>query len=114
MTAAKQKKSPASSILELIVIVAVALGLALLIQAFDCARPFSAWPLDLDDASQAYGSPTQQPQTLLRWLDVGPLQLQGLAGAFVDWRLHDDELPLVALLLGVASISVQVKPSHAP
>lgn len=34
MTAAKQKKSPASSILELIVIVAVALGLALLIQAF--------------------------------------------------------------------------------
>lgn len=74
--------------------------LPLLIQAFDCARPFSAWPLDLDDASQAYGSPTQQPQTLLRWLDVGPLQLQGLAGAFVDWRLHDDELPLVALLLG--------------
>lgn len=88
--------------------------LPLLIQAFDCAQPFSAWPLDLDDASQAYGSPSQQPQTLLRWLDVGPLQLQGLARAFVDWRLHDDELPLLALLLGEhADIRLQRLYRHA-
>jgi len=74
--------------------------LALMIQAFDCQEKFCDWSTALDDATQAYGSPSQRPETLARWLGVGQLNLQGLASAFVDWRMTGDELPLLALLLG--------------
>ena len=73
--------------------------LPLLIQAFDRAQSFSAWSGDLDDDSQQYGSPSQTPETLARWMGIGDLELHGLARAFVDWRMSDDELPLLALLL---------------
>lgn len=74
--------------------------LALLIQAFDRLENFRDWSHDLDDVTQEYGSPSQRPETLARWLGVGQLNLQGLASAFVDWRMTGDELPLLALLLG--------------
>jgi uncharacterized membrane protein YhaH (DUF805 family) len=74
--------------------------LALLIQAFDRLENFRDWSSDLADASQEYCSPAQRPETLARWLGGGQLNLQGLAAAFVDWRMTGDELPLVALLLG--------------
>jgi uncharacterized membrane protein YhaH (DUF805 family) len=74
--------------------------LALLIQAFDRLENFRDWSHDLDDVTQEYGSPSQRLETLARWLGVGQLDLQGLAGAFVDWRMTGDELPLLALLLG--------------
>lgn len=76
---------------------------ALLIQAFDRLEHFRDWPTDLADASQKYGSPSQRPETLMRWLEVGQLSQPGLAGAFVDWRMTGDELPLLALLLGDAA-----------
>lgn len=74
--------------------------LPLLIQAFDCGLPFTAWPSDPGHVSQPYGSPSQRPETLTRWLGIGRIELQGLAKAFVEWRMHDDELPLLPLLLG--------------
>ncbi|WP_339479984.1 J domain-containing protein [Pseudomonas fluorescens] len=74
--------------------------LPLLIQAFDRAQVFSEWSRELDHVSQQYGSPSQRPETLARWVGIGSLELQGLAKAFVDWRMSDDELPLLALLLG--------------
>jgi hypothetical protein len=74
--------------------------LALLIQAFDRLENFRDWSCDLDDVTQEYGSPSQRPETLARWLGAGQLNLQGLAAAFVDWRMTGDELPLLALLLG--------------
>ncbi|QJI41214.1 DUF805 domain-containing protein [Pseudomonas sp. ADAK2] len=74
--------------------------LALLIQAFDRLENFRDWSTDLADVSQTYGSPSQRPETLARWLGVGQLELQGLAAAFVDWRMTGDELPLLALLIG--------------
>lgn len=73
--------------------------LALLIQAFDRLEDFRDWPSALDDATQAYGSPSQRPETLARWFEAGQLDLQGLAGAFINWRMTGDELPLQALLL---------------
>lgn len=74
--------------------------LALLIQAFDRLENFRDWSHDLDDVTQEYGSPSQRPETLARWLGVGQLNLQGLAASFVDWRMTGDELPLLALLVG--------------
>lgn len=78
---------------------------ALLIQAFDRLEHFRDWPVDLADVSQTYGSPSQRPETLARWLGVGQLDLQGFTAAFVDWRMTGDELPLLALLLGDAADS---------
>jgi uncharacterized membrane protein YhaH (DUF805 family) len=78
---------------------------ALLIQAFDRLEHFRDWPVDLADVSQTYGSPSQRPETLARWLGVGQLDLQGFTAAFVDWRITGDELPLLALLLGDAADS---------
>lgn len=74
--------------------------LPLLIQAFDRqARP-TTWPDDLADPAQAWGSPAQSPQTLARWSQAARLELDGIAGRFVEWRLDgDDELPLLAWLL---------------
>ena len=74
--------------------------LPLLTQAFDRAQSFSDWSDDLSHASQKYGGPSQRPETLARWMGMGDVELQGLAKAFVDWRMSDDELPLLALLLG--------------
>ncbi|WP_085747837.1 J domain-containing protein [Pseudomonas sp. R45(2017)] len=74
--------------------------LPLLIQAFDCLGDFSEWPADLGDDAQVYGSPSQRPETLNRWLGVGRLKLDSLAQSFVDWRMTGDELPLLAQLLG--------------
>lgn len=74
--------------------------LPLLIQAFDRLGDFRDWAFDLGDATQAYGSPSLRPETLARWMGVGPDQTQGLAKAFLNWRMTDDELPLLALLLG--------------
>lgn len=79
--------------------------LALLIQAFDRQENIRDWSTDLADVSQTYGSPAQRPETLARWLGVGQLNLQGLAAAFVDWRMTGDELPLLALLLGQSADS---------
>ncbi|TWD50239.1 J domain-containing protein [Pseudomonas sp. SJZ131] len=74
--------------------------LALLIQAFDRQENFHDWSADLADVSQTCGSPSQRPETLVRWLGAGQFNLQGLAAAFVDWRMTGHELPLLALLLG--------------
>lgn len=74
--------------------------LPLLIQAFDRLENFSDWSTDLAHVTQEYGSPSQRPETLIRWLGVGRLELQGLAQAFIDWRMSGDELPLLAQLLG--------------
>ncbi|MBX9409805.1 DUF805 domain-containing protein [Pseudomonas baetica] len=74
--------------------------LPLLIQAFDCPQNFSDWSADLADDCQVYGSPSQRPETLNRWLGVGRLTLDSLAQSFVDWRMTGDELPLLAQLLG--------------
>ncbi|SEN96380.1 J domain-containing protein [Pseudomonas sp. ok266] len=74
--------------------------LPLLIQAFDRLQGISAWPEDLADDAQVYGSPSQHPETLNRWLGVGRLKLESLAQSFVDWRVTGDELPLLAQLLG--------------
>ncbi|MDH0301180.1 MULTISPECIES: molecular chaperone DnaJ [unclassified Pseudomonas] len=74
--------------------------LPLLIQAFDRLHAPSSWPADLADPAQAWGSPGQTPQTLARWSEAARLELEGIAGTFVDWRLDgDDELPLLAWLL---------------
>jgi len=74
--------------------------LPLLIQAFDRLQDCADWPEDLGDERQVYGSPSQRPETLNRWLDVEQLQLDSLAQSFVDWRVTGDELPLLAQLLG--------------
>ena len=74
--------------------------LPLLIQAFDRLQDCADWSEDLGDECQVYGSPSQRPETLNRWLDVGQLQLDSLAQSFVDWRMTGDELPLLAQLLG--------------
>lgn len=74
--------------------------LPLLIQAFDCLEGFSAWSADLGDHCQLFGSPSQRPETLTRWLGVGQLKLDPLAQSFIDWRMTGDELPLLAQLLG--------------
>lgn len=76
--------------------------LPLLIQAFDLQDGYRQWPADLADDSQAYGSPAQRPETLARWTRAARSGLDGLAAAFVQWRLDDDELPLLAWLLGDA------------
>lgn len=74
--------------------------LPLLIQAFDLQHTPDAWPADLADPTQAWGSPGQSPQTLARWAEAARLELGGIAATFVDWRLDgDDELPLLAWLL---------------
>lgn len=74
--------------------------LPLLIQAFDRLHSPAVWPEQLDDPAQVWGSPGQTPQTLARWSEAARLQLDGIAGIFVDWRLDgDDELPLLAWLL---------------
>ncbi|MCG8295308.1 DUF805 domain-containing protein [Pseudomonas entomophila] len=74
--------------------------LPLLIQAFDHLHMPASWPTDLADPAQAWGSPAQTPQTLARWAEAARLELGGIAGTFVDWRLDgDDELPLLAWLL---------------
>ncbi|WP_426206355.1 DUF805 domain-containing protein [Pseudomonas sp. TWP3-1] len=74
--------------------------LPLLIQAFDRLQDFSDWPDDLGDVTQAFGSPAQRPETLMRWLEIANLDLKVLAKSFVDWQMHGDELPLLAQLLG--------------
>jgi hypothetical protein len=74
--------------------------LPLLIQAFDRLENFHDWSADLGHVSQEYGSPSQRPETLIRWLGMGRIRLDGVAQAFVDWRMHGDELPLLAHLLG--------------
>jgi uncharacterized membrane protein YhaH (DUF805 family) len=74
--------------------------LPLLIQAFDRLQDCADWSEDLGDECQVYGSPSQRPETLNRWLGVGRLQLESLARSFVDWRMTGDELPLLAQLLG--------------
>jgi len=74
--------------------------LPLLIQAFDRLQDCADWSEDLGDECQVYGSPSQRPETLNRWLDIGQLQLDSLAQSFVDWRMTGDELPLLAQLLG--------------
>lgn len=73
--------------------------LPLLIQAFDRREHFRDWPNNLSEPAQAWGSPAQRPETLTRWLNAGRQNLGGLAGAYVNWRLDGDELPLLALLL---------------
>lgn len=74
--------------------------LPLLIQAFDLQTPCDSWPADLADPAQAWGSPSQSPQTLSRWLEAARLELGDIAATFIDWRLDgDDELPLLAWLL---------------
>ncbi|MDZ4017934.1 molecular chaperone DnaJ [Pseudomonas sichuanensis] len=74
--------------------------LPLLIQAFDLQHIPAAWPAELADPAQAWGSPGQAPQTLARWAEAARLELGGIAATFVDWRLDgDDELPLLAWLL---------------
>ncbi|QXH52812.1 J domain-containing protein [Pseudomonas fakonensis] len=76
------------------------LRLPLLIQAMDRQQTPANWPTDLADPAQAWGSPGQSPQTLMRWSAAARLQLDGIAGLFIDWRLDgDDELPLLAWLL---------------
>lgn len=74
--------------------------LPLLIQAFDRLEDCSDWSEDLGDDGQVYGSPSQHPETLNRWLGVARLALDSLAQSFVDWRMTGDELPLLAQLLG--------------
>ncbi|SDZ29046.1 DUF805 domain-containing protein [Pseudomonas sp. NFIX28] len=79
--------------------------LPLLIQAFDRLQDFSAWSADLAHVSQEYGSPSQRPETLIRWVGIGQFERQGLAQAFIEWRMSGDELPLLAQLLGQHSDS---------
>lgn len=74
--------------------------LPLLIQAFDRLEDCVVWPDDLGAECQVYGSPSQRPETLTRWLGVGRLKLDALAQSFVDWRMAGDELPLLAQLIG--------------
>lgn len=74
--------------------------LPLLIQAFDRLEDCAVWPDDLGAECQVYGSPSQRPETLTRWLGVGRLKLDALAQSFVDWRMAGDELPLLAQLIG--------------
>lgn len=72
----------------------------LLIQALDWQQDAESWPQSLNEQVQLYGSFAQSPQTLSRWFIARHLQLDGLAAAFVDWRLESSaELPLLALLL---------------
>ncbi|WP_434768360.1 DUF805 domain-containing protein [Pseudomonas triticicola] len=73
--------------------------LPLLIQAFDRLENFRDWSEDLGDVTQEYGSPSQRPETLGRWFRAKQLELQGIAGAFVEWRVSGDELPLLAALI---------------
>ncbi|WP_347905224.1 DUF805 domain-containing protein [Pseudomonas purpurea] len=74
--------------------------LPLLIQAFDRLENFRDWSHDLAHVSQAYGSPSQRPETLGRWFHARQLDLSGIAEAFVLWRIGGDELPLLAWLIG--------------
>lgn len=72
----------------------------LLIQALDWQQDAESWPQSLNEQVQLYGSFAQSPQTLSRWFVARHSQLDGLAAAFVDWRLDSSaELPLLALLL---------------
>lgn len=73
--------------------------LPLLIQAFDRLENFRDWSDDLSDVSQEYGSPSQRPETLGRWFRARQLDLQDIADAFVEWRISEDELPLLAWLI---------------
>ena len=72
--------------------------LPLLIQAFDQPGYAKDWPDQLDDMLDL-GDPAQTPQTLGRWHSARQAGLDGIAAAYVTWRLHDDELPLVLHLL---------------
>jgi len=72
----------------------------LLIQAFDRQQDTDAWPAALQDQAQLLGSFAQSPQTLSRWFIAKRSALDGLAAAFIDWRLDDTREPeLLALLL---------------
>ena len=74
--------------------------LPLLIQAFDRLEPVTIWPDDLEALAQAWGSPSQRPETLTRWFEAARSELPGIAGTFVAWRMDgDDEQPLLAWLL---------------
>ena len=73
--------------------------LPLLIQAFDLADAPTHWPQDLEDPTPEYGSPSQRPETLVRWQQAAHRELGPLADAFVRWRLDGDELPLLPWLL---------------
>ncbi|MDD1013571.1 DUF805 domain-containing protein [Pseudomonas rubra] len=74
--------------------------LPLLIQALDRLEPVHAWPQDLSDPAQIWGSPSQRPETLTRWFEAARDEYPGIAGEFIKWRLDGkDELPLLAWLL---------------
>ena len=72
--------------------------LPLLIQAFDRLQSCRAWPDDLAAPGQVFGSPSQRPETMIRWYSLNNQRFKGIAGAFVDWRLGGDEWPLLAQL----------------
>lgn len=74
--------------------------LPLMIQAFDRLAPVRTWPDDLSEDEQTLGSPAQRPETLTRWFQAARLELDGIAGQFVDWRATDErELELLASLI---------------
>ena len=74
--------------------------LPLMIQAFDRLAPVRSWPDDLSEDEQTLGSPAQRPETLTRWFQAARLELDGIAGQFVDWRATDQrELELLASLI---------------
>lgn len=74
--------------------------LPLLILALNHEQPTREWPTQLGDPSQLYGSSSQTPETLSRWLAASGTTLPPLAAAFVAWQIHNnDPLPLLALLL---------------
>ncbi|MGE7960258.1 DUF805 domain-containing protein [Pseudomonas sp. NPDC089530] len=88
--------------------------LPLLIQAFDRLENFRDWSHDLADVTQEYGSPSQRPETLTRWFNARQLGLQGIADAFVEWRINGDELPLLAWLIDASDDPrLQVLYQHA-
>ncbi|WP_425929900.1 DUF805 domain-containing protein [Pseudomonas sp. NyZ201] len=72
----------------------------LLIQAFDRQQDVDAWPQGLEEQGQLFGSFAQSPETLSRWYIARRTEPDGLAAAFVNWRLDDEcETNLLALLL---------------
>ena len=72
----------------------------LLVQAFDRQQDIDAWPPGLEEQGQLFGSFAQSPETLSRWYIARRTELDGLAAAYVDWRLDDStEVNLLALLL---------------
>lgn len=90
------------------------LRLPLLIQAFDRLENFRDWSLDLSDVTQEYGSPSQRPETLARWFRARQIELEGVADAFVEWRINGDELPLLGwMLVDGEDSQLQVLYQHA-